>query len=41
MGTADLISSGPAAGLLGADVMNRYGSVIFDYRAGRLLLGAG
>ncbi len=41
LGTANLITSGPAAGLLGADEMNRYGSVVFDYRGGRLILGAG
>ena len=39
--TARLFTSGPASGLLGADQMNRYGSVIFDYRGGRLVLGAG
>src|SRR6266542_4444743 len=29
------------AGLLGADQMSRFGSVIFDYAGGRLVLGAG
>ena len=29
------------SGLLGADQMSRFGSVVFDYRGGRLVLGAG
>jgi len=29
------------AGLLGADQMSRFGSVVFDYAGGRLILGAG
>ncbi|MBV9047086.1 MAG: retropepsin-like domain-containing protein [Solirubrobacterales bacterium] len=39
--TANLLASGVAAGLLGADQMSHYGSVIFDYRGGQLVLGAG
>ncbi len=29
------------AGLLGSDQMSRFGSVVFDYAGGRILLGAG
>jgi hypothetical protein len=36
-----ILTSGPAAGLLGADVMDRFGSVVLDYRGGRFVLGAG
>jgi hypothetical protein len=36
-----LLTSGPAAGLLGADVMAKFGSVVLDYRGGRFVLGAG
>ncbi|MFZ0090496.1 MAG: retropepsin-like aspartic protease [Solirubrobacteraceae bacterium] len=39
--TTKLLTSGPAAGLLGADQMSRYGSVVLDYHGGRLILGAG
>lgn len=39
--TTSLLTSGPSAGLLGSDQMSRYGSVVFDYRGGRLVLGAG
>jgi Aspartyl protease len=38
---ARLLTSGPVAGLLGSDQMSRFGSVVFDYRGGRLVLGAG
>jgi len=36
-----LESTTGVAGLLGADQMSRFGSVIFDYAGGRLVLGAG
>jgi predicted aspartyl protease len=39
--TSHILTSGPAAGLLGADVMDRFGSVVLDYQGGRLVLGAG
>jgi hypothetical protein len=39
--TSHILTSGPAAGLLGADVMDRFGSVVFDYHGGRFVLGAG
>ncbi len=39
--TTSLLTSGPAAGLLGSDQMSRFGSVLFDYRGARLVLGAG
>ncbi len=43
MSTVDLgpVSQAGFAGLLGSDVMSRFASVVFDYRGGRLLLGAG
>jgi hypothetical protein len=40
LGTVDLIKTSPSEGLLGADVMKEYGSVVFDYAGGRFLLGA-
>jgi Aspartyl protease len=36
-----VVSAGGLNGLLGADQMSRFGSVIFDYGGGRLVLGAG
>ncbi len=41
LGSAELEQTVGVAGLLGADQMSRYGSVIFDYAGGRLILGAG
>ena len=41
VGVTDLVSTTGVAGLLGADQMSRFGSVIFDYAGGRLVLGAG
>lgn len=41
VGSAELERTVGVAGLLGADQMSRYGSVIFDYSGGRLILGAG
>jgi hypothetical protein len=41
VGTTRLVSTTGVAGLLGADQMSRFGSVIFDYAGGRLVLGAG
>ena len=40
LGTVDLVKTSPSEGLLGADVMKEYGSVVFDYAGGRFLLGA-
>jgi hypothetical protein len=40
-GVIGLKSTTGVAGLLGADQMSRFGSVIFDYAGGRLVLGAG
>ena len=40
LGTVGLERTTGAAGLLGADQMSRFGSVIFDYAGGRLVLGA-
>jgi hypothetical protein len=40
LGSIDLIKTSPSEGLLGADVMKEFGSVVFDYAGGRLLLGA-
>ncbi len=40
LGSVDLIKTSPSEGLLGADVMKEYGSVVFDYAGGRFLLGA-
>jgi len=36
-----VVSAGGFVGLLGADQLSRFGSVIFDYQGGRLVLGAG
>lgn len=41
VGVTGLVSTTGVAGLLGADQMSRFGSVIFDYAGGRLVLGAG
>lgn len=41
VGVTGLERTTGVAGLLGADQMSRYGSVIFDYAGGRLVLGAG
>ena len=41
VGLTRLVSTTGVAGLLGADQMSRFGSVIFDYAGGRLVLGAG
>jgi hypothetical protein len=41
LGSTALEQDTGAAGLLGADQMSRFGSVIFDYSGGRLVLGAG
>jgi hypothetical protein len=41
LGSAELERTVGVAGLLGADQMSRYGSAIFDYSGGRLILGAG
>ncbi len=41
VGTVGLERTTGVAGLLGADQMSRFGSVIFDYAGGRLVLGAG
>jgi predicted aspartyl protease len=35
------LSSVGLSGLLGSDAMRRFGSVVFDYAGGRLVLGAG
>ena len=40
-GLAGLLRTAGVAGLLGSDQMSRFGSVIFDYGGGRLVLGAG
>jgi hypothetical protein len=40
LGSIDLIKTSPSEGLLGADVMKEFVSVVFDYAGGRLLLGA-
>jgi hypothetical protein len=41
VGATGLVRTTGVAGLLGADQMSRFGSVIFDYAGGRLVLGAG
>jgi hypothetical protein len=43
LGTLSLgpVSSAGFSGLLGSDAMRRFGSVVFDYAGGRLILGAG
>jgi predicted aspartyl protease len=41
LGAVGLERTTGVAGLLGADQMSHFGSVIFDYSGGRLLLGAG
>jgi hypothetical protein len=41
VGVAGLLRTAGIAGLLGSDQMSRFGSVIFDYAGGRLVLGAG
>lgn len=41
VGVTGLQRTTGVAGLLGADQMSRFGSVIFDYAGGRLVLGAG
>ena len=41
LGVTGLQRTTGVAGLLGADQMSRFGSVIFDYAGGRLVLGAG
>jgi predicted small secreted protein len=40
LGSTALEQDTGAAGLLGADQMSRFGSVVFDYAGGRLILGA-
>jgi Aspartyl protease len=41
LGSTGLVATTGVAGLLGADQMSQFGSVIFDYSGGRLILGAG
>ncbi len=41
VGVTGLQRTTGVAGLIGADQMSRFGSVIFDYAGGRLVLGAG
>jgi len=41
VGVTGLLRTAGVAGLLGSDQMSRFGSVIFDYAGGRLVLGAG
>ncbi len=41
LGVTGLLHTAGVAGLIGSDQMSRFGSVIFDYAGGRLVLGAG
>jgi Aspartyl protease len=41
VGVTGLLRTAGVAGLIGSDQMSRFGSVIFDYAGGRLVLGAG
>jgi hypothetical protein len=41
VGVTGLVRTTGVSGLVGADQMSRFGSVIFDYAGGRLVLGAG
>lgn len=41
VGVTGLLHTAGVAGLIGSDQMSRFGSVIFDYSGGRLVLGAG
>lgn len=41
LGVTGLLHTAGVAGLIGSDQMSRFGSVIFDYSGGRLVLGAG
>lgn len=41
VGVTGLLRTAGVAGLIGSDQMSRFGSVIFDYSGGRLVLGAG